>query len=139
MAPERIRKPTSTTKMRKAMRQNTGADHEHGHAGDQVVLIFNMLIEGNQHVGQQRGAAGEDEAVDSDDNRRPLQVLQLGVFDFAVDLRQRLLAAHGKNRVAKGHENAEQAHHRKQLRHSAQKSQGVVAKGEMKGIGDGGR
>ena len=39
MAPERIRKPTSTTKMRKAMRQNMRADHVHGQAGDQVVLI----------------------------------------------------------------------------------------------------
>ena len=39
MAPERIRKPTNTTKMRKAMRQHMRPDHVHGQAGDQVVLV----------------------------------------------------------------------------------------------------
>jgi hypothetical protein len=63
---------------------------------------------GDQHGGQQRGAAGEDQAVDGDDDRRALQVLELGMLDLAVDLRQALLAAHGQHGVAEGHQNAKQ-------------------------------
>jgi hypothetical protein len=36
MAPERIRKPTMTTKMRKTI-EDMRAGHVHGQAGDQVV------------------------------------------------------------------------------------------------------
>src|ERR1035437_5209280 len=53
------------------------------------------------------------------------------MLDFAVDLRQGFLAAHGQNRMAKGHENTEQAHQRKQLWHSPQESQGITAEIEM--------
>ena len=41
---------------------------------------------GNQHGSQQRGAAGEDQAVDRDNNRRTLEVLELGVLNLAIDL-----------------------------------------------------
>ena len=113
MAPERIRKPTSTTKMRKAMRGDQRARHVHGQAGDQVVLVdVRARAVGNQHGGQQRGAAGKDQAVDGDDDRGALQVLELGMRDFAVDLGQAFFAAHGQDGVAEGHEDAEQAEDR---------------------------
>ena len=67
---------------------------------------------GNQHRRQQRGAAGEDQAVDGDDDRRALEVLQLGMLDLAIDLGQALFAAHGQDGVAEGHEDAEQAEDR---------------------------
>ena len=54
---------------------------------------------------------GEEQAVDGDDDGGALQVLELGVLDFAVDLGQRLFAAHGQHRVTEGHEDAEQAEH----------------------------
>ena len=52
---------------------------------------------------------GEDEAVNRDDDRGALQVLELGMGEFPVDLRQRLFAAHGQNGVAEGNQNAEQS------------------------------
>ena len=67
---------------------------------------------GDQHRSQQRGAAGEDQAVDGDDDRRALQVLELGVLDLAIDLGQALLTAHGQDGVAEGHQDAEQAEDR---------------------------
>jgi len=65
MAPDRIRKPTSTTKMRKADAPEQGPDHVHGQSGDEVCLVDIMVRGpiGHQHGGQQGGAAGEDEAV----------------------------------------------------------------------------
>ena len=80
-------------------------DHVHGQAGNQVVLVdLRARSIGNQHRRQQRGAAREDQAVDRDDDRRPLQILQLRMLDLAVDLGQALLAAHGQNGVAEGHD-----------------------------------
>ncbi len=115
MAPEKIKNPTSTTKIRNAMRQNIGPDHVHGQTGDQVVLIdVSALPRGDQHGGQKRCAASKDQAIDGNDDCRALQVLELGVLDLAIDLRQAFFAAHGQNRVAKCHENAEQAEYRHQ-------------------------
>ncbi len=87
------------------------------------------------HVGisieaSKRGAAREDQAVDGDDNRRALQVLELGMLDFAIDLRQALLAAHGQHGVAEGHQDAEQAQQRHQLG-SLEKAQRIVAELEI--------
>ena len=85
---------------------------------------------GNQHGGQQRGAAGEDQAINGDDDGRALQVLELGMLDLAVDLGQALLAAHGQHGVAEGHENAEEAEQRHQPR-ALEKAQRVVAEFEV--------
>ena len=90
-----------------------GADHVHGQSGDQVVLIdVGALPCGYQHGGQQRGAAGKDQAVDGDYDGRALEVLQLGMLDFPVDLGKALLAAHGQDRMAERHDNAEQSEDR---------------------------
>ena len=108
------------------------AHHVHGQAGNQVVLIdLRARPGGDQHGGQQRGAAGKDQAVDGDDDRGALQVLELGVLDLAIDLRQALLAAHGQDGVAEGHENAEQAEDRQAA--ALQESQRVVAEVEVRG------
>jgi hypothetical protein len=64
---------------------------------------------GDEHGGEQGGAAGEDEAVDRDDDRGALEVLELGVLDLAIDLGERFFAAHGEDGVAEGHEDAEEA------------------------------
>ena len=98
------------------MRATHGPDHVHGQPGDQVVLVdLRARPVWDQHGGQQRGAAGEDQAVDGDDDGRALQVLELGVLDFAVDLGQALLAAHGQDGVAECHEDAEQPEHGDEL------------------------
>ena len=84
----------------------------------------------DEHGGQQRGAAGEDRAVDGDDNGRALQVLQLGMLDLAIDLGQGFLAAHGQNRVTEGHQNAEQTQDRQSS--AAQKAQGILVKMQVR-------
>ena len=83
------------------------------------------LESGNQHRRQHGGAACKYKAVDGDDNRRALQVLQLRMLNLAVDLRQALLAAHGQQRMAEGHQNAEESINRKSR--SLQESLRVVA------------
>jgi len=39
-------------------------------------------------------------------SRGALQILELGMLDLAIDLRQALLAAHGEHGVAECHENS---------------------------------
>ena len=62
----------------------------------------------NNHYGQQRPNSGEHEAVNGDDDRSALQVLELRMRNFAVDLRQRLFAAHRQYGMSECHEDAEQ-------------------------------
>ena len=85
---------------------------------------------GDQHGGQQRCAAGKDQAVDGNDDGRALQVLELGMLDLAIDLGQALLAAHGQDGVAERHENAEEAETRNEPR-SLQEAERVVAELEI--------
>ncbi len=84
------------------------------------------------------GEAGEDEAVDGDDDGGALEVPELGVLDLAVDLGERLFAAHGENGVAEGHEDAEEA---EQVASGAvlEESEGVGLKWRLDGVGSGGR
>ena len=49
------------------------------------------------------------QAVDEDDEGRLLEVLHLRRFDFAVDLGQRLFAAHGQDRMPEGQQQADHA------------------------------
>ena len=49
-------------------------------------------------------------AVDGDDDCGAFEILELGMLDFAIDLRQAFLAAHGQDGVAEGHEDTEEAH-----------------------------
>ena len=59
------------------------------------------LVVGNDHHREERHQRGEEQAVQEDHQPGLLQVLQLGMFDFAVDLCQRLFAAHGQHGMAK--------------------------------------
>src|ERR1700758_731792 len=82
----------------------------HGESGDQVVAINrNTHRVRNEHHGQQGDDSRKDEAVDSDDDRCSLQILELGVLDLAVDLSESLLAAHGKDGMAEGHDDSEES------------------------------
>ena len=82
----------------------------HRQPGNQVVFVNrdSDCIRDDHHK-QQRSDAGEDEAVDRDDDRGALQVFQLGMSKFTVDLRQRFLAAHGQYGVAERDQNSENA------------------------------
>ena len=86
-----------------ASRANKRAGHVHGQSADQVVAIsLHAHFVGDQHHGQEGNAGREHEAVDEDDESGLLEVLHLRRFDFAVDLGQRLFAAHRQDRMPEG-------------------------------------
>ena len=77
-APERIRKPTTTTKAFSSSRAQTGPDDVHRQAADQIVgVVGHADFVGDQQHGQETDARREDQAVEEDDERRLLEVRQL--------------------------------------------------------------
>ena len=95
-------------KRTKSQPQQQGPVLIHGQPGDEVVLVNrNSHRVRNNHHEQQRREPGKNETVDRDDDGRALQVLQLGMGQFAVDLGQRFLAAHGQHGMPKGNQDAE--------------------------------
>src|SRR5580700_109534 len=84
--------------------QTRRSDQIHGNAADEVGEIVRANLVGNDHHGEKRDQRREEQAVDENDEPGLLQVLQLGMFDFAVDLGQSLFAAHGKDGVAEADE-----------------------------------
>ena len=112
----------------------------HGEAGDQVVFVDGHThCIGNEHYREQRRQAGENETVDRDYNRGFLQILQLRVSQFTINLRERLLAAHGQNRVAEGHQDSEHAEHSRQTlfrKAVPQEAEGFLAEMEVLGRGE---
>ena len=75
-------------------------DEVHGKAADEVVQEVLPRGVGDNHDREEGNQRGEQHAVDEDHEAGALQVLQLGIRDFAVDLGQALFAAHGQQRVA---------------------------------------
>ena len=96
-----------------AVQQQAGRQrprHVHGQSADEVVAVeLHADFVGNQHHGQEGNARREQQAVDEDDEGRLLEVLHLRRFDFAVDLGQRLFAAHGQDRMPEGQQQADHA------------------------------
>ena len=81
----------------------------HGESGDEVILVdWHPHRVRNNHHEQQRCHPRKNEAVNSNDDGGPLQVLQLRMGKLAVDLGQRFLAAHGQHGMAEGNEDAEE-------------------------------
>ena len=71
-------------------------------------------IVGNNHHSQQRAHASEHEAVDGNDQGCTFQILQLWMFDLAIDLRERFLAAHREHRVTERHQHAKEPERRRE-------------------------
>ncbi len=80
----------------------------HGDAADQVAEIFRADFVGNNHHREEGSQSGEEKRINADNHRCLLQVLQLGVGDFAVDLGQCFFAAHGEHRMSESDEHDEQ-------------------------------
>ena len=95
-APERISTPTITTKMWNTRRSSCGPARCMARPPSRLSTYCGANAVGNDHAGEQRDHAGADHRVDADDVAGDLQVLQLGIGDFAIDLRQRFEAAHGE-------------------------------------------
>src|SRR5208283_3527569 len=113
--------------------QNLRPDHVHGKTSDQVVAVhLHANVIRDQHDRQQRHQAGENEAVNADDNGRALQVFELGMREFTINLRQRFLAAHGQYGMPEAYDESENAEHVGQLAvlPEAERFVGVVDVGE---------
>ena len=107
--------------------QHLRSDHVHRHAGDQIVTVDRHPHRvRDQHHRQQRTQAGKQKAVNRNHDRGAFQVLELGVLDLAIDLGQRLFAAHGQHGMAEGHDDAEQPQRSGQLG-VFQKAESVLA------------
>ena len=76
----------------------------HGDAADEVGEIIRANLVGDDHHREERNQRGEQQAVDENHQPGLLQVLQLGMFDLAVDLGQRFFAAHGQHGVPEADE-----------------------------------
>src|SRR5450631_1373737 len=82
-----------------------GRPHQiHGDAADEVGEVLRADAVRDDHHRKERNQRGEQQAVDEDHQPGLLQILQFGVFDFAVDLSQRLFAAHRQHRVSEANE-----------------------------------
>ena len=102
-APERIRKPDDHDERVQQQPRPDRPDDVHRQAADQVVGVARHAdVVGDQQHGQEADARREDQAVEEDDEGRLLEVLQLRRLDLAIDLGQRLLAAHRQDRMAEG-------------------------------------
>src|SRR5216683_894345 len=86
----------------------------HGQAANQVLQIVLADIIGNDHHGEKGNQRGEHEAVNENDQPGLLQVGQLGAFNFAVNLGERLFSAHGQHGVAERNEGGHDAKHVRQ-------------------------
>ena len=80
----------------------------HGQSADQVLGEFSAHVVGNNHHSEEGNQRGEDQAVNKDDQPGLFQVTQLGMFDFPVNLRKRLFAAHGQHRMSQPYKNCDQ-------------------------------
>ena len=109
------------------------AHHVHGHARDEVIAIDRDAHPvGDDHDGEQGTDAGEEEAVDRDDDGGTLQVFELGVLDLTVDLREGLFAAHREYGVAEGHQHTEEPEMRCEGA-SAQEAEGFFTEVQVTG------
>ncbi len=78
----------------------------HGQAAEQIVNVLEAsFVVVDDHGGEHGDDAGGDDGVNANDVGGDVQILQFGRSDFAVDLRQRFKAAHGKQRVAERDDN----------------------------------
>src|ERR1022692_1677264 len=84
--------------------QGVRTDHIHGQPANQVGVIVGAHLVGDDHDREKRNQSGEQQAVQKDHQSGPFQVLELGMFDLAIDLGQRFLAAHGQHRMAEAHQ-----------------------------------
>ena len=108
--------------------QGERADQVHGKAADQVVQKLGPRRIGDDHHREERHQRGEDHAVAEDHPAGAFQVLEFGMGDFAIDLRQGFEAAHGEQRVAQADHDGD---HGDRRRHRAfEPAHGIVGEAE---------
>ena len=109
-APARIRKPMTTTKAFNSNRAIKGPAMYIASPPIRLSAVgLHAHLVGDQHHRQEGNPGREHEAVDKDDESRLLEVLHFGRFHLAVDLGQRLFAAHRQDRMPEGDQQADHA------------------------------
>ena len=88
--------------------QRNRAGEKHRQPADEIVEILGALGVRDNHHGEERDQRGEQHAVNEDHESGSLQILELGISDLAIDLRQALLAAHGQQGMAQSNEDRHQ-------------------------------
>src|SRR5262249_83414 len=76
----------------------------HGEAADEV--LEKRFADGirDDHHGEERYERSKDKAVDENDHPSLFEVGKFGMFDFAIDLGKRFLAAHRQHGMPEGNE-----------------------------------
>src|SRR6266700_5490795 len=83
----------------------------HRQSADQVFQELLAHTIRNDHHGKERNQGGKDQTVDKNNRAGLFQVGKLGAFDFAIDLRQRFLAAHREDGMTQCDEDGDDAEH----------------------------
>src|SRR5215469_1874053 len=96
--------------------QMVRADKIHRQAADQVAEVLGADRVGNDHEREEGDAGGKDQAINKNDEAGLLQVAELGMLNFAVDLRQSFLTAHGQDGVPQTNKNANEPDRVRQAR-----------------------
>src|SRR5207253_4648557 len=94
-------------KSSKGQAQQMWTHQVHRQPRDEVVLVHRYAYRvRNNHHEQQGSDAGEDKAVNGNNDRRALQVLELRMGELAIYLGQRLFSTHGQDGVPECHQDA---------------------------------
>src|SRR5579872_111365 len=84
-----------------------GAGQVNGDSTNQVREVIRALRVGNNHDREERDQGREEETVDEDYEPGLFQILELGMLNFAVDLREGFFATHRQDRVTESHKGDE--------------------------------
>ena len=110
----------------------------HGEAADKVLEEILALLIGDDHHREERNERGEDQAIDEDDQAGLLEVRELRMLDFAVDLGQGFFAAHGEDRVAEAYKDGNEPGEVCEM-HAVEPAHGVGFEFQVPGVGEGGQ
>ena len=85
-------------------------DHIHRKPADQVIAVLrHPHVVGNDHHRKERDQRSQQQRVDENHQPGAEQILELGRFDFPIDLGQRFLTRHRENRMPKSDDDAYRA------------------------------
>src|SRR5229473_4095495 len=96
----------------------------HGQAADQIFQIALANTVRDDHHREKRDQRSKDQTVNENDQAGLFQIRKFGMLDFAVDLRERLFAAHGEDRMAKSNEDGDDSGEMSEM-HSVEPAHGV--------------
>src|SRR6516162_10862298 len=110
----------------------------HRQATDEVFEELRPLIIGNQHHREEGHQRGENQAVNKNHQTGFLQIRQLRVLNFAIDLRQGFFSAHRQHRMAEPDKDGNETREMRQV-NPVEPAQCVRTQPQIAGVRDGGQ